>query len=114
MLQNGLYEQVISKGLEEELSQSDKLCQTAPIDSAEAAKVLSKYVAQVAEQRFQQLQDNGADIKDQIELSYSFAHDETYQLETFRIVTDQETEIPSITEIVPAAVFYENKNITRV
>ncbi len=69
MLQNGLYEQVISKGLEEELSQSDKLRQTAPIDSAEAAKVLSKYVAQVAEQRFQQLQDNGADIKDQIELA---------------------------------------------
>ncbi|MBQ9322187.1 MAG: NADH-quinone oxidoreductase subunit C [Eubacterium sp.] len=48
-------------------------------------------------------------IKDNIELSYSFAKDETYELETFRIVTDQETEIPSITEIIPAAVFYENE-----
>ena len=48
-------------------------------------------------------------IKDDIELSYSFAHDDTYEFETLRIVTDQETEIPSITEILPSAVFYENE-----
>ena len=44
MLHNGLYEQIINKGLDAELSVTDKLSQTAPIDSAEASKVLSKYV----------------------------------------------------------------------
>ena len=42
MLQNGLYEQIISRGLEKELSDSDQLVQTAAIDTEEAAKVLKK------------------------------------------------------------------------
>ena len=50
MLPNGLYEQVINTALDQELATTDKLCQTAPIDSAEAAKVLAKYVAEVVEQ----------------------------------------------------------------
>jgi len=69
MLHKGLYEQVISKGLENELSQSDQLAQTASIDKAEAAKVLSKYIAQIAEQHLQQMQDTGGDLKDQIALT---------------------------------------------
>lgn len=48
-------------------------------------------------------------IDEKLELSYSFADDETYQYTTLRIVMDRETEIPSITEIVPQAVFYENE-----
>lgn len=40
MLHDGLYEQIINKGLETELSVTDKLSTTAPIDSAEASKVL--------------------------------------------------------------------------
>ena len=40
MLQPGLYEQVINTALDQELAQTDKLSQTAPIDPAEAAKVL--------------------------------------------------------------------------
>ena len=43
------------------------------------------------------------------ELSYSFANDETYQYHTLRVVVSPETEVPSITEIVPPAVFYENE-----
>ena len=49
MLHDGLYEQVISKGLDHELAGTDKLSQTAPIDTAEASKVLAKYVAEVVE-----------------------------------------------------------------
>jgi len=49
MLHNGLYEQIINKGLDSELSTTDKLSQTAPIDSAEASKVLAKYVAEIVE-----------------------------------------------------------------
>ena len=44
-----------------------------------------------------------------LEVSYSFANDETYELVTLRLVIDPDTEIPSITEIYPAAVFYENE-----
>ena len=49
MLHNGLYEQIINKGLDTELSVTDKLSQTAPIDRAEASKVLAKYVAEIVE-----------------------------------------------------------------
>ncbi len=46
---------------------------------------------------------------DHLELSYSFADDETYEFVTLRLVVERDTEIPSITEIIPAAVFYENE-----
>ena len=48
-------------------------------------------------------------IDEKFELSYSFADDITYQYTTLRLVIDPETEVPSITEIVPPAVFYENE-----
>lgn len=69
MLNNGLYEQLINKGLDSELAASDKLSQTAPIDSAEASKVLAKYVAEVAEKALEKLIDNGGDIKSQVSLA---------------------------------------------
>lgn len=50
-----------------------------------------------------------ASVGGKLELSYSFADDETYQYTTFRLIIDLDTEIPSITEIIPQAVFYENE-----
>lgn len=69
MLQNGLYEQIINKGLEEELSQSDQFIDTAPIDTAEAAKVLAKYIAELTEKGLLQIQDHGGDVQEQIALA---------------------------------------------
>lgn len=70
MLKNGLYEEVINKGLSEELDSSqDKLIKRAPIDKAEAAKVLSKYITQVVERGLDNIVDNGGDIQSQIELA---------------------------------------------
>ena len=43
------------------------------------------------------------------ELSYSFADDETYEYKTLRLKAELDEEIPSITEIIPTAVFYENE-----
>ena len=43
------------------------------------------------------------------ELSYSFSNYENLQLHTLRVVIDTEEEVMSITEIIPAAVFYENE-----
>ena len=70
MLKNGLYEEVINKGLGEELDGSqDKLIKSAPIDKAEAAKILSKYITQVVEKGLDNIVDNGGDIQSQIELA---------------------------------------------
>ena len=74
MLHDGLYEQVINKGLDTELSTSDKLCQTAPIDTAEASKVLAKYVAEVVERGLDNLKDNGGDLSAQVALTNQIIH----------------------------------------
>ena len=68
MLHDGLYEQIINKGLETELESTDKLSKTAPIDSAEASKVLSKDIAEVVEKGLDNVVDNGGDLKSQVEL----------------------------------------------
>lgn len=43
------------------------------------------------------------------ELSYSFANDETYEYKTLRLIAGLDEEIPSVTDIIPTAVFYENE-----
>ena len=55
MLQDGLYEQIINKEIDKELAGTSKLCQTTPIDSEEAPKILAKYVAGVVEQGLKNL-----------------------------------------------------------
>ena len=69
MLHDGLYEQVINKGLDTELANADKLSQTVPIDTAEASKVLAKYVAEVVERGLDNLRDNGGDLNAQVALA---------------------------------------------
>lgn len=68
MLFDGLYEQVISRELDSELAATDKLSQTAPIDSEEASKILSKYVAEIVEKGLENVKDNGGDLSSQVEL----------------------------------------------
>ena len=68
MLKNGLYEQVINKSLDKELAETDKLIQTAAIDPAEAAKILSQYISEVVEKGLQNVRDNGGDVSSQVEL----------------------------------------------
>ena len=69
MLNDGLYEQVISKGLDGELSATEKLCQTASIDTAEASKVLAKYVSELVERGLENIKDNGGDLSAQVTLA---------------------------------------------
>ena len=69
MLHDGLYEQIINKGLETELSVTYKLSTTAPIDSAEASKVLAKYIAEVVEKGLDNVADNGGDVSSQVALA---------------------------------------------
>lgn len=69
MLKDGLYEQIINKGLETELSSTDKLSATAPIDSVEASRVLAKYIAEVVEKGLDNVADNGGDVNSQVALA---------------------------------------------
>lgn len=67
MLPNGLYEQVINKAIEAELSKEEKISRTAKIDDAESSKILSSYVAEIIEQSLEVLKDKGYDTNQQIE-----------------------------------------------
>lgn len=69
MLKDGLYEQIINKSLDAELATTDKLSTTAPIDSAEASKVLAKYIAEVVEKGLDNVADNGGDVSSQMALA---------------------------------------------
>lgn len=73
MLYNGLYEQIINKGLDTELSGTDKRSQTAPIDSAEAPKALAKYVAEIVEKGLNNVKDNVLALDEKAEIIRSEA-----------------------------------------
>ena len=67
MLLPGLYEQVINTTLNRELSEiSDARKSVAPIDKAEASKVLAQYLADVVQKGLENVVDNGGDISTQI------------------------------------------------
>lgn len=70
MLQHGLYEQVINRQLNEELTLIPKERKViAPIDTAEASKILSQYLMDVVQKGLDNLVDNGGDMVDQIALA---------------------------------------------
>ncbi len=48
-------------------------------------------------------------VNEKLELSYSFADDETNQYHNLRLVIDKDTEVCSITEFYPYAFLYENE-----
>ena len=70
MLQPGLYEKVINTALNSELSEiPDARKSVAPIDRAEASKVLAQYLADVVQKGLEDVLDNGGDISAQIGLA---------------------------------------------
>ena len=71
MLHDGIYEQLISKGLERELEKSDKYRLTEPLDTAEASKILAKYVGHGRGARYENLKDQGADLRSRWHLQIS-------------------------------------------
>ena len=48
-------------------------------------------------------------VNEKLELSYSFAEDETNLYHNLRLVIDKDTEVCSITEFYPYAFLYENE-----
>ena len=70
MLNPGLYEQVINNKLTSELSEIPEARKSvAPIDKAEASKVLAQYLVDVVQKGLDNVIDNGGDISAQIALT---------------------------------------------
>lgn len=70
MLHHGLYEQVLNNALTSELAEIPEARKAiAPIDEAEASKVLAQYLADVVQKGLDNVLDNGGDISAQIELT---------------------------------------------
>ena len=70
MLHHGLYEQVINNALNNELAEIPEARKAvAPIDKAEASKVLTQYLADVVQKGLDNVLDNGGDISAQIALT---------------------------------------------
>lgn len=67
MLKPGLYEKVINLELGKELNAlADQRAQTAPIDQAESAKVLSGYISEVIERGLCTVRDHGGDAEEKL------------------------------------------------
>lgn len=69
MLYPGLYEQVINCAFSSALSELPAVCQSiAPIDKAEASKILAQYLAAVVQKGLDNVLDNGGDLSAQVDL----------------------------------------------
>ena len=67
MLYPGLYEQVINNALTSELAEIPEARKAvAPIDKAEASKVLAQYLADVVQKGLDNVLDNGGGLTQQI------------------------------------------------
>jgi len=70
MLQPGLYEQVISSQLGRKLDEVPAAQKaTAPIDDAEASKVLTQYLSEVVQKGLDNVLDHGGDLNGQVSLT---------------------------------------------
>ena len=96
MLKSGLYEQVINNELGQELdAATDKLKETAPIDDAEASRVLAKYVTEIIEKGLDNVKDNGGDLHSQVSLAnkiVSLIRHETEEAAFDGLTVDQRAE----------------------
>ena len=60
MLTSGLYEQIINTALNHDLSELLDACKSvAPIDKAEASRVLRQYLANVVQKGMENIADSG-------------------------------------------------------
>ena len=74
MLQEGLYEQIISNAIDAELSGDNVHAQTAHIDKAEAPKALAQYISELLQGALERLADQNSDVNAQIKLVNSLVH----------------------------------------
>ncbi|MBO6108575.1 MAG: NADH-quinone oxidoreductase subunit C [Eubacterium sp.] len=87
---------------------ADSIHQENELETIEVGELIPK-VMKLKKQGMRLSQACAAYIDEKFELSYSFADDVTYRYHSLRLVIDTDTDVPSITEVIPSAVFYENE-----
>ena len=96
MLHPGLYEQVINNALTSELAEIPEARKAvAPIDKAEASKVLAQYLADVVQKGLDNVLDNGGDISAQIALAnriVGLIQNTTHEADFAALGIDQQAE----------------------
>ena len=96
MLHHGLYEQVINNALTIELAEIPEARKAvAPIDKAEASKVLAQYLADVVQKGLDNVLDNGGDISAQIVLAnriVGLIQDATHEADFAALGVDKRAE----------------------
>ena len=101
MLYPGLYEQVINNALNRELAEIPEARKsTAPIDTAEAAKVLAQYLTDVVQKGLENVQDNGGGIEAQIQLANQIVttiQNTTQEADFAALSVDQRAEQKTLT-----------------
>ncbi len=86
----------------------DNKCPENVLEVIQTSELLVK-VMEKKKQGLRLAQACAAVTEGHTQLSYSFANDEDFGLTTLRIVLEDNEEVPSITEIIPYAFFYENE-----
>ena len=72
MLKQGLYEQLINRMIGREIKKAEErnmYVDVAPVDTGEASKILSQYLAEIIEKGLDNVRDNGGSLADQIALA---------------------------------------------
>lgn len=96
MLYPGLYEQIINNALNSELSEIPEARKAvAPIDKAEASKVLAQYLSDIVQKGLDNVLNNGGDISAQIALTnqiVSLIQNTTQEADFAALGVDQRAE----------------------
>lgn len=96
MLHPGLYEQVINTQLSSELTKVSEACKAvAPIDNAEASKVLAQYLSDVVQKGLDNVLDHGGDLSSQVTLAnriVSLIEQETREADFAALSVDERAE----------------------
>lgn len=96
MLKPGLYEQIINQQIERELSSIPTARQSvAPIDKAEASKILAQYLSDVVQKGLDNVLDQGGDLSGQIDLAnqiVTLIQEKTKEADFAALSVDQRAE----------------------
>ena len=96
MLPPGLYGQAVNTALNRELLEIPEARKSvAPIDQAEASKMLAQYLANVVQKALENVVDNGGDISTQISLAnqiVTFIQNTTQEADFAALNVDQRAE----------------------
>lgn len=96
MLYPGLYEQVVNNAITCELAEIPEARKAlAPIDQAEASKILTQYLSDVVQKGLENVLDNGGDLSAQVELVNQIVdliHNTTQEADFAALGVDQRAE----------------------